>query len=172
MPAVKEPALVAIIGVGGVMVGGIASGGVQSYLARADRKRDARSGARLLYMQLHDAQAAVNDLRPRRDWGQMITDWDAYGTAWDRHSEKLANSTNTIRFHVVSSAFGCIASLARSKERDTSQPSPTSGEPPRFGPADDLLALYEANIEAAKRITLTASFRWWEYRARKNALAG
>lgn len=156
----------------GLVVGAVASGSVQSYLARADRRRDARSGARLLYMELHGAKSAVSDLRPRRDWSQMITDWNAYGASWDRHNEKLANAINTTRFHIVSSAFGCIASLARSKERDTSQPPPEPSEPPNFGPSDDLLAIYEANIEAAKRIVLKASFRWWEYRARKKALAG
>jgi hypothetical protein len=156
----------------GLVVGTVASGSVQSYLARADRRRDARSGALLLYMQLHSARGAVSDLRPRRDWGQMVTDWNAYGASWDKHSEKLAGAINTTRFHVVSSAFGCLASLARSKERDTSQPPPQPGEPPVFGPVDDLLAIYEANIEAAAKITLKASYRWWEYRARKNALAG
>lgn len=156
----------------GLVVGTVASGSVQSYLARADRRRDARSGALLLYMQLHSAKGAVSDLRPRRDWAQMITDWDAYAAAWDKHSEKLAGALNTTRFHVVSAAFGCLASLARSKERDTSQPPPKPGEPPNFGPADELLAIYEANIEAAKRITLDASFRWWEYRTREKALAG
>jgi hypothetical protein len=157
-------------GLVGLVVGAVASGGVQSYLSRADRRRDARSGARLLYMQLHAARSAVEDLRQRRDWGQMITDWDAYGASWDRHSEKLAAVINTTRFHLVSSAFGCIASLARSKERETSQPPSTLGAP-TFGPPDDLLAVYEANIEAAKRIVLRASFRWWEIRVRKKALA-
>jgi len=150
----------------GLVVGAVASGRVQSYLARADRRRDARSGARLLYMQLHNAKSAIRDLRQRRDWEQMITDWDAYGTSWDQHSEKLARTINTTHFHVVSSAFGCLASLARSKATDAAQLLK-----PEFEPSDKVLAVYEANVEAAKRITLGASFRWWEVRARKKALA-
>jgi hypothetical protein len=78
MPTVKEPVLVAVIGVGGVLVGAASSGLVQALLARAERKRDGRNAARVMSMELHDAEKAVSDLRELRDWTQMITDWDAY----------------------------------------------------------------------------------------------
>lgn len=98
----------------------------------------------------------------------MITDWDAYGASWDQHSEKLAPTLNTTHFHLVSSAFGCLASLARSREIALQE---ALVEKPKFDISDNLLAIYEANIEAAKRIVLKVSFRWWEIRERRKALA-
>jgi hypothetical protein len=56
MPTVKEPVLVAVIGVGGVLVGAADSGLVQALLARAERKRDGRNAARVLSMELYDAK--------------------------------------------------------------------------------------------------------------------
>jgi hypothetical protein len=155
--------------VAGVVVGALASGSVQSYLARADRRRDARSAARLLYMQLHGARKAVDDLRPRRDWGRMITNWNAYGVAWERYSESLAHTLNTTSFHMVSAAFECIASLALARDRDM---DPTSqGAQLKFDPTDGLLAMYIDTIDAAKQILLRHSFRWWEHWARNKAMA-
>jgi hypothetical protein len=61
--------------------------------------------------------------------------------------------------------------LARSRERDAKKPPPNPDEPPTFDPDDELLAIYVANNQAAARILLNASFRWWEIRARKKALA-
>jgi hypothetical protein len=169
MPAVKEPVLVAVIGVGGVVVGGLASGTVQSYLARSDRRRSGRNAARLLYMQLHNAEKALSDVRELRDWGKMITDWSAYGSAWDRHNEPLAHRLNTARFTAVSSAFACLASLSSSHDRNQRQAGPTAA--PDFDPPDELLGLYLVTVQRAKRVVLKASFRWWEMRSRRKALA-
>jgi hypothetical protein len=101
----------------GLVVGAVASGGVQSYLARSDRRRSTRRAARLLYMELHSAHTALEDLLKLQDWARMITDWDAYGQAWEKHSEALAGALNTRDFHIVSSAFSCLASVARSRAR-------------------------------------------------------
>jgi hypothetical protein len=122
-------------------------------------------------MQLHNASSAVKDVRELRNWEEMITDWDQYGTAWDRHSEKLAHTLNTLDFHRVSSAFGCLGSLARSKETDLKQSPPSPGSKPTFDPTDDILEAYEDAIDRAKAITLKASFGWWEVRARNKALS-
>jgi hypothetical protein len=163
MPAVELEA-----GLIGLVVGAAASGSVQSYLARADRRRDARSAARLLYMQLHGAQGAVEDLLKLQSWDQMITDWDAYGAAWEKHSEALARVLNTTDFHTVSSAFSCIASLARSRAAATraKEAPPPSGTTPTFAVNTTLYIIYRANVEAAKVIVFRVSFTWWEVRRR------
>ena len=101
----------------------------------------------------------------------MITNWEDYGAAWYRHSEQLAAVLSTQRFHLVSSAFACLASLAASRGQDLSKPLALPRQPTDFGPSDEILALYEANIEAAKQILLRVSFRFWEARARNKALA-
>lgn len=139
----------ALIGFLGVIVGALVSGGVQSVVGRVDRARDARSAARLLYMQLHEAQQAIEDLAVRRDWSEMITDWTSFGTAWDRHAEALAGVLGTREFMKVSSAFGCLASLARSRARD--------GESAWSVP-DGTLELYRTTVQAAKRPILEHSF--------------
>jgi hypothetical protein len=101
----------------------------------------------------------------------MITDWNAYWVAWDRYNESLARTVRTMRFHTVSSAFECLASVAASRARSEAL-SQTPGLAPTFTIPDKRLREYAINIEAAKEITLNASFRWWEFRDRKQALAG
>jgi hypothetical protein len=85
----------------GVVVGAVASGAVQAALARAERRRDGRNAARVLYMQLHDAEKAVSDLRALRDWAEMITDWDAYAETWAQYRDPLASVLNTNAFAKV-----------------------------------------------------------------------
>jgi len=143
--------------VGSVILGALVSGGVQAALARFDRRLDARSSARLLYMRLHEAHLAIEELRPRRDWDKMITDWGSFGVAWDKHSESLARALKTKDFETVSAAFSGLASLARAKDRDA-QRTP----PPPFGVPDENLALWAANAEVARQIVYGASFTRWE----------
>src|SRR4029077_13056923 len=51
----------ALVGLFGVIAGAVVTGGVQSASAWFDRRLLARSSARLLYMQLHEAQQAIDD---------------------------------------------------------------------------------------------------------------
>jgi hypothetical protein len=196
MPAVKEPALIAIIGVGGVVVGAVGGGLVQSALARAERRRAGRAAAVVLRMELHDAEKAISDLRELRAWDEMITDWDAYAAIWALYRDRLASVLNTKAFAKVAAAFACLASLKRSYQRDTLNSFPQrAGTPdaesasvyrhlaglwgshqrkaqqPAFDPTDEYLALYLRTVQEAKRIVLKASFRWWEMRHREKALA-
>ncbi len=196
MPAVQEAVLVAVIGVGGVLVGAVGGGVVQALLARGERRRAGRAAAVVLYIKLHDAEKAVSDLRELRAWGEMITDWDAYAAIWALYRDRLASVLNTSRFAIVAAAFGCLASLKRSHQRDTQNPFPQpAGTPygesvpvyghltrlwrshqreaqqPAFDPTDEYLALYLKTVQRAKRTVLEASFRWWEVRRRKKALA-
>jgi hypothetical protein len=160
---VTEPLLVAMIGVGGVVLGAFGSGAVQAYLAWSERERDARSAARILYMQLHTAEGAIEDLLRLQDWDRMVTDWHDFGRTWDKHSEGLARTINTIDFHVVSSAFSCIASLARVRDAAAAA---NEAKPPRTPPGinGDLYMIYRANIAAAKKVAFRASFTSREIR--------
>jgi hypothetical protein len=160
---VADETVVALIGVGGVVVGAVGSGGVQAYLARADRRRAGRIAARLLYMQLVGAVAAIEDLRRLRNWDELITDWEAYGSVWDRHSEKLTAVLSTKKSAQVSSAFECLASLTKARARAARHPA----QP--IDPSDSLLASYLESVKVAERVTLDASFPWWELRTRKEA---
>jgi hypothetical protein len=162
-----EPAIVALIGVGGVILGAIVSGTIQAAVARFDRRLDARSAARLLYMRLHEGAQAIEELRPRRDWAKMITDWDSFGVAWDKHSEALARVLNTKDFEVVSAAFSGIASLTQARDKDAEKPPPAP-----FIVPDDQLALWAANAAAARDIAHRASFTHWEKWLGKDSIAG
>jgi hypothetical protein len=171
MPAVKEPALVAVIGVGGVLVGAVGSGAVQATVARFDRRRSGRDAARVLYLQLHEGESAIHELRPRRDWGELITDWENFGVAWSQYRDQVTHVLNTPEFALVDSAFACMRTLAQACKRDMSKPSPASGQRPHFDPSDEILAICSEVVKRAKRVVLKASFRWWEVRDRRKALA-
>jgi hypothetical protein len=171
MRHVDEPVLVAVIGVGGVLVGAVGSGGVQAYLSRSDRRRDGRHAARVLYMEMHEGELTLLELRPRRDWNNMITDWDAFGVAWAQYRDQLTHVLSTERFAYVDSAFASIATLSRARTRDLAKAPPPPGSPPNFDPPDAIVLLYLQVVQRAKRIVLKASFRWWEIWARRRALA-
>jgi hypothetical protein len=153
----------AIAGLIGVGVGAIATGGIQAAAAWFDRRLTARSSARLVYMQLHDAQAAIEDLRERRSWENMITDWERYSNEWAKHSVPLARALKTNKFLVVASAFHCMASLAQSRAKDESDPVP-EGQASNFNPPPDKLDMYLRQVTIAKRPTLEAAYTWWEKR--------
>jgi hypothetical protein len=156
----------------GLVVGAVASGSVQSYLSRSDRRREGRNAARVLYIQLHEAESAIEELRPRRDWDNMITEWAAFGTTWSQYRESVAHVLNTPRFVQVDSAFAATTTLSRARTRDLSKSAPPPGQPPSFDPSDLVLQNYAQIIQGAKRIVLKVSFRWWELRARRKALSG
>jgi len=157
--------------VGGVIVGALASGSVQSYLSRSDRRRDGRHAARVLYMEMYEAEATIRELRARRDWRAMITDWDSFGSAWSQYRDQVTHVLNTKSFAYVDSGFASMASLSRARQRDLAEPLPAPGAPPRFDPPDDILGIYLHTAQRAKRIVLKASLRWWEIWARRKALA-
>lgn len=103
----------AIIGFLGVIAGGVVTGGVQAVTGYFDRRLSSRSAARLLYMNLYAAGYAIQDLEQAQAWLPTVTDWDAFGVAWDRHSEALSRRLGTKDFIAVSSAFSVISLLAR-----------------------------------------------------------
>jgi hypothetical protein len=127
--------------------GAASSGSVQAGLAYADRGRSGRSACRLVFVQLHGAQSAVNDLRELRDWDQMITDWEAYGHAWDKYSDAIVQVLDTDDSATIGSAFECLASLGRGSARASDVPS------------DKLLHRYVEIIDKARMIALRKSFK-------------
>jgi hypothetical protein len=151
--------LAGLIGVVGTAVAG---GGVTSTLAYLDRGRAARSACRLIYVQLHDAQAAINDLRERRDWGQMITDWDSYDRSWDKYSDDIVQVLDTTDSATLATAFACLNSLARSKAHHVIGAS--------FDPPDALLHLYARVVNRARLLALGASFTKREREKRDEAV--
>jgi hypothetical protein len=154
------------IALSGIVVGAVASGGIQAAFARSTRQREGRTAARLLYQQLHSAHWAIEDLRERRDWSLMITDWTVYGAAWERHGLALMQFLATRSAARVATAFECLGTVARTRVRDELEPPSGPGQPPNFDPGDVLLADYADAVERAKMIALRASFRWWEFKAR------
>jgi hypothetical protein len=171
MPAVKEPALVAVIGVGGVLVGAVGSGAVQATVARFDRRRSGRDAARVLAMELHEAEHAIGELRPLRDWKRIITDWDRFEAAWQQYRDQLTHVVTTDEFGKVDSAFACMRVLSRAAKRDLAEPPPAAGRPPRFDPSDEILASYFEVVQRAKWIVLATSYRWWEKQAKQRVMA-
>jgi hypothetical protein len=153
----------ALVGLFGVIAGAVVTGGVQSASAWFDRRLLARSSARLLYMQLHEAQQAIDDLHERRSWEEMITDWTSFGAAWECHCEALARVLRTKDFLLVSSAFACLASLARARVKDADDSVP-EGASRNYTVPDGTLELYRVNVKAAKRPILEAAFTRMEKR--------
>jgi hypothetical protein len=147
----------ALVGLIGVIAGAVVTGGVQSASAWFDRRRSARSSARLLYMQLHEAEGVLRELAERRSWEQMITDWASFGMAWERHSEALARVLSTEDFVTVSSAFACLANVARGRVWDAEQPESPSPHA-TFTVPNDVLSGYGANVRSARRAILEAAF--------------
>jgi hypothetical protein len=80
----------------------------------------------------------------------MITDWEAYGHAWDKYSDAIVQVLKTTDSATIGTAFECLASLGRSRARHVADAS--------FDPNDELLFRYAAIIRMARLIALKASF--------------
>jgi hypothetical protein len=158
----------AIAGLIGVGVGAVVSGGFQATSASLDRRRVARSSARLIFLQLHDAQAAVEDLRACMSWDSMITEWQAYGLAWEQHAAQIALVLRANECLNIASAFHCLASLARSRAKDAADPVP-EGQAANFDPSGEVLDNYVRQIQAAKYLSLKAAYSWREHRRGESA---
>lgn len=81
----------ALLGLLGVIADAILTGGVQAAIAWFDRRRSARTSARLLYMELHTAGEAIEELYNRRSWELMVIDWRVFVAMWEKHREALAS---------------------------------------------------------------------------------
>lgn len=171
MRAVDEPALVAVIGVGGILVGAVGSGAVGATVARFDRRRAGRDAARVLAMELHEAEHAIGELRPLRDWSKMITDWDRFEPAWQQYRDRLTHVLTTDEFGKVDSAFACMRVLSRAAKRDLAKPPPAAGQPPHFDPSEQILANFFEVVQRAKWIVLATSYRWREKQVKHRVMA-
>jgi hypothetical protein len=166
MPAVKEPTLIAVIGLAGVVVGAVGSGVVQALLARLDRNRDARAAARLLWMKLHSADAALRALQIEKAWLPANLDFAQYMAAWEQRSDALSRVLKSKAALDVDAAFSLMDAVAMAKAEDEAT-AKESGEPLGFGLAMDVLALYRREVEAAKAIVYYAAFTKLENRRGK-----
>ncbi len=167
----KEPLTIAVIGLAGIVLGAVGTGAVQSFLARSDRRREGRNAALALYLKLHEAETAIEELRPRRDWDNMVTDWTSFGPIWAEHRGALAHVLRIPDFVLIDSAFAGVGTLSRARERDAVKRPPAPGHSPNFDPPDYVLENYAGLAKGAKLIVLNAAFRWWEARDKRRALA-
>jgi hypothetical protein len=171
MQAVDEPALVAVIGVGGIVVGAVGTGIVQYFLARFDRRRSGHAAARVLAGELHEAEYATSELLPRRDWSQMITDWDSFESAWQQYRDQVTHVLSTDEFTAVDSAFASMRTLSRAAKRDLAKQPPAPGQPPHFDPSEEILARYLQVVQRAKWIVMENSFLWRERESKRRVVA-
>jgi hypothetical protein len=141
----------AIIAVGGILVGALISGGLQALGARSSRARAARAAARILYLDLRNAEHAVRDLITSHAWDGLITDWSQFEDVWVRYQQPLATALGTDDFMYVSSAFQCINSVRLAHDTDLQTPG-------QFDPTDEILRDYVSRIRRAQRIVLLKSF--------------
>ncbi len=154
----------ALTGLVGVTAGALLSGSVQSVAGWRERKRNARSSARLLYMELHNSAEMIEVLKTARAWERAMIDWHEPGATWKEHREALAGVLGTDEFLDVSAAFSYIAILATVRDAQAKQPGSDPDEPSVFGFPDAALDFYGSQAQAAKAIALKAALTWREQR--------
>lgn len=97
----------------GVIAGAILATGTQAVIALLDRKRQARTAARLLLSTVVEGIAAIEAAYDGEEFVPFGFDWDEIGAAWTEHREALASALNTAAFLEVAIAFIWIAHLTR-----------------------------------------------------------
>jgi hypothetical protein len=141
----------------GLIVGALASGTAQFVLARLDRNRDARAAARLLYMKLHSADAALRALQIEEAWLPANLDFAQYMVAWEQRSDALSRVLKSKDALDVDAAFSLMDTVAMAKAEDEAT-AKESTEPLGFSLLMDVLAIYRREVEAAKVIVYYAAF--------------
>ena len=122
-------------------------------------------------MDLHEAEHAIGELRPLRDWDRTVTDWEHFDAAWQQYRDQLTHVLTTDEFGAVASAFAAMRTLSRAAKRDLAKPPPAAGRPPHFDPSDEILANYFEVIQRAKWIVLVASYSRREQRDKRRTIA-
>lgn len=157
MPTVKEPTLIAVIGLAGVVVGAVGSGVVQALLARLDRNRDARAAARLLWMKLHSADAALRSLQIEEAWLPANLDFAQYMKAWEQRADALSRVLKSRSTLSVDAAFALLDAVAMKKAEDEAT-AEAQGTPVGFTLPMEVVAGYRETVEAATTIVHYAAF--------------
>lgn len=161
----------AVIGLLGVLAGAAVTGGVQSATAYFDRRRAARSSARMLTMHLHQARAALKGIKEARDWDGARLDWNVFSALWEQHSVSLATALGTAEFLMVAGAFAGLDSFAGIRTTDLgarvphrTNPRPTTPRltARRFSPSEEALAALDEGVTQAALVVLAASWTLWE----------
>jgi hypothetical protein len=145
----------------GLVVGAVASGSVQAALAWFDRDRDARGAARLLYIKLHSADAALKTLEEHHAWLPAGLDFRQYTAAWEQRADALARVMKSEDAIDVDHAFALMDAIAMNKAEDEAT---KTGEEPAFTFPLEALSLYRSQLQAAKRIVHRAAYTKREIR--------
>jgi hypothetical protein len=153
----SNTALTAILaGLAGIVL----TGGIQTGVSIANRLRQARTAARLLYMDLWWAGLAMGGARRRNRWNPLI-DWEMFTSTWPTNREPLATVLGTEDFLAVSAAFMAIDHLRRIRAADLAEQSSQVASPHIFN-ARDQIETYRAYVQRAMLIVHRASFTWRE----------
>jgi hypothetical protein len=152
----------ALVGLLGVIAGAMVTGGVQASLGWFDRRRSARSSARLLYMELNVAGEGVEFLREAKSWSQIIIDFRDIDRTWRAHRGRLAHIVGTDEFLKVAAAFSSIAALAQSKENAEKDAPPGLAGAPEHRVPEGIRAGYSGHVEAARVVLAEAAYTWTE----------
>jgi hypothetical protein len=145
---------IAAIGVLGVAAGSLAAGGVQLLTAHLDRGRSARAAARLIYMDLAMAKAALASAVTKSFWNPYIN-WQGFHQAWSEHRTALALVLSTTEFTTVDSAFSGIGHIA--SIRATFDADPELPKEPMEETVLDLMRTWAPGVESASVILWRAS---------------
>ena len=144
----------------GVIGGALLSGAVQMTIAWRARQRAGRVAARLLYMHLWWAEAAL-DLSVRAQAWSDFADWGGACAAWGKHREALAGALNTSDFLLAAAAFIGIERLCKWTAADLAAKPTGAGAMAPFS-GGPLISIYRPYIQGAMLIVDRASYTRWE----------
>jgi hypothetical protein len=128
---VSEPAVVALIGVAGLMVGAI--------------------------MKLHGAEMALKAIHESKAWEPAGLDLAQYMTAWEQRSDALSRVLGSKDALDVDAAFSLLDAMAMNKAENQAEVARTGG-PLVFTFPLDTLPMYWRHVQAAKIIIHRAAF--------------
>jgi hypothetical protein len=160
----------ALAGLLGVIAGAMVTGGVQASLSWLERRREARSSARLLYMELNVAGEGVEFLHEAENWSRISVDFRDIDRTWRAHRERLAHIVGTDDFLKVAAAFSSIAALAQSREKAEQHAPPGLAGAPKHRVPEGIRAGYSGHVEAARVVLAEAAYTWTEKRLGKASL--
>jgi len=111
----------ALIGFIGVIAGAVTTGGFQAYVARRDRKRDARVAAGLVFA---DLAIAFKALEPLLDGKPPLTaSFKRFLETWRDERRALASGVRPSDFHAIALAFKNLEQYVVDPGADNLEPS-------------------------------------------------
>jgi hypothetical protein len=102
----------AIFGLAGVVVGGLLTAGFEQWRDHTNRRLDARTAARMLYMKLFEARVHV-DATLAESRMRLDMDWRPYLEAWNINQKPLARQMESAdEFMQLSAAFTAMRQIS------------------------------------------------------------